>query len=105
MSLKIGHVRRGTQEIFVKRCIDNTAWKVSALCVTASERSYASSKIYGFKMKVIIDSPDGIEIDRLNTLHQTFMDTCKVEFADAARRKKTKPTKSALTVRKLGHNK
>lgn len=107
---KIGHVKLGAQEIFVKQCLDNISWQVTASCVTGSDRSYRSSKIYGFEMKVAVYCPGALGADHFLACHQAFVDNSEEELASkhaqSDSKKKIKPAKSAsalVTKKSSGH--
>jgi len=95
--IKIGHVMIGHQEIFVKKCLEKTEWRVRAVCVTDSDRGYKSSALVGFEMKVVVTCPGGTDKVQLHSFHQQFLEATASEIArkDAALNiKKKKPTKS-----------
>jgi hypothetical protein len=87
---KIGHVQRGSQEIFVKQCLNNNAWQVTAVCVTASARDYRSSKIYGFKMQIIVECYSAIDVDLFRASYQLFVDANQAELAEKEKESKMK---------------
>jgi len=100
---KIGHIKVGFQERFVKECLSNSALQVTAVCVTASARDYRSSKICGFEMRVIVECHSAIEADIFRTSYQKFVNDILAESAKKVEEsaKKKKPAKSASKVNKI----
>ena len=98
-SRKIGHVKKGFQEVFVKECLSDIALRVTAICVTASARDFKSSKIYGFEMKITVECTGAVDLDHFRACYQQFVSDYHAESAkkETEAKKKVKPSKSAAT--------